>query len=99
MKPAPPVTRILIRLAFLSSDGVIADIQYVHTCFQKTVDCFFRRTHNWLALVERRVQNDGDTGEFREIRDQLMITRVQITRHSLKPAGAIYVSHSWKSIA
>src|SRR5213594_1388058 len=76
------VSRFTIH-AYRSSHQEIAQHQPVHIGSQETLDRLFRAAHNRLVHVKRGVQEDRDTGLSRKSFEQLSVSRVFISAHSL----------------
>src|SRR6185503_5742065 len=66
-----------------------------HLGLLKAFDRLLRRADDRLVLIERRIENHRHARELRKVRNQLIITLVDLSRDGLQTPGAVDVSHGW----
>src|SRR4029077_1133035 len=70
-------------------DQVWADCQPVHASTFEAVYRLFRSTNDWFILIETRIQNHGNPGPAFKGPNQVVVERILLPVHGLKPPGIV----------
>ena len=72
-----------------ASHLVIAQVNNVHAGLEKTIERMLGRANDRFVFVERGVQDHRYSGQFVEVRDQLVVTGIRSRIHRLQTAGSV----------
>ena len=79
-------------------DNGVVDDNYVHARAKKAAQCLLGRIHDWLVLIEARVEQYWYPRKGLKFRDQTVVPRICPGVHGLKATAAVGVSDSWEDI-